>query len=444
MKKLSLRLVVIFSFLSVLPNALAEQINFTPRTSVTEEYNDNIYLDRKNPEDDFITTVSAGFTAEVAGQTRLLTVSYDPSYLFYAENSDNDGFEHRASLSFQNEFGRNTTFELNNFFLYARDPLADRDVEDDAGNIIVTGDDTRRDTQNKYWRNAGSTRLSHRFGAEDLAFAQFSYNVLENDDPTEEDSQELRPSVGLIYWWNVNSGLEFNSGYTKGLFDGDSSSDFDQVDGSFRLNRRISRRLGLFGEYQHVYRDYDTSGINTSGLDQNDYMLYAPSAGIFYDFGDNLTASLGAGYYYQQIEDSDDQKGPFINTEINKLWQQQRWSIRTRGASGLDSQDFTAQSLGLTRYAQIELIPQYFFTRQFFTEGSLRYRYSDYINSDNDQIDHNYQASAGLGYIPLRWMTLRLQYDFNKLDSKNSLDDYENNRVLFSVTLEPDLPWRLK
>jgi hypothetical protein len=40
-------------------------------------------------------------------------------------------------------------------------------------------------------------------------------------------------------------------------------------------------------------------------------------------------------------------------------------------------------------------------------------------------------------------MTLRLAYAFNKLDAINSTDDYEQNRVYATITLQPDQPWKL-
>jgi hypothetical protein len=40
-------------------------------------------------------------------------------------------------------------------------------------------------------------------------------------------------------------------------------------------------------------------------------------------------------------------------------------------------------------------------------------------------------------------MSVRLGYEFDKLDNINGEDDYERNRVFATVTLEPDVPWRL-
>jgi hypothetical protein len=41
-------------------------------------------------------------------------------------------------------------------------------------------------------------------------------------------------------------------------------------------------------------------------------------------------------------------------------------------------------------------------------------------------------------------MTLRLSYAYTKLTAINSSsNDYEENSVLFTVTLQPDLPWKI-
>jgi hypothetical protein len=41
-------------------------------------------------------------------------------------------------------------------------------------------------------------------------------------------------------------------------------------------------------------------------------------------------------------------------------------------------------------------------------------------------------------------MNVNLSYSYNKLVATNSNeDDYEENSVLLTVTLQPDQPWRL-
>jgi hypothetical protein len=420
--------------------AMAAQLLFTPRASITQEYNDNIDLDRNNKKDDFITTVTFGGTLELLGQVSGMRLSYDPGYSFYADNDEFDSWRHNFLGSAWHNFSRETRLDLSNYFLYSKDPLDDRDVEDDRGNIVVQGDDTRRE-RDTFYRNQATARLSHQFGPENSTFAQFTHGLTKYDDPAEEDSQEFTPSAGVTYWFNSWTGMDLGAEYTRGIYDENTSSDFSNYLGRLRLNQRISPRFGVFGEYRHIYRDFDDNDV-VAGEDL-DYMVYAPSAGVFYQFDPTLTASLGVGYFYQQIEDGEDEQGPFLNADINKLWDYQRWNVRTRATSGIDSQDFSGDTQGFERYAQAEIIGLYNFTRDFFGDCSLRYRYSDYINSEDDEVDHRYTAGAGLGYRVTRWMTLRLAYEFNKLDNINGTDDYEQHRAYATITLEPDQPWRL-
>ena len=441
MKKNHVSLILVVSIVLTWGSAaLAAQFLFTPRVSVTEEYNDNIDLDRKNKKDDFITTVTFGGTLELLGQMSGLRFSYDPGYSFYADNDEFDSWRHNLFASAWHNFSRATRLEAFNYFLYSKDPLDNRDVENERGDIVVQGDDTRR-MRDTFYRNQATARLSHQFGPENSSFVQFTHGLYKYDDPTREDTQEFMPSAGVTYWFSTWTGMELGAEYTRGLYDEDTSSDFNNYLGRLRLNQRISPRFGVFGEYKHIYRDFDDNDV-VAGEDL-DYMVYAPSAGVFYKFDPTLTASLGAGWFYQQIEDGEDEQGPFLNADINKLWDYQRWNIRARLTSGIDSEDFSSNTRGFERFAQAELRGLYNFTRDFFGDCSLRYRYSDFIASDDDEVDHRYTADAGLGYRVTRWMTLRLAYQFNKLDNFNGPDDYEQHRAYATITLQPDQPWRL-
>lgn len=421
----------------------AAPLTFTPRVSVTEEYNDNIDLDRKDKMSDFITTVSPGFTVEWLGQTAGLRVSYDPAYSFYADHDEYNNWSHRSQASIWNDFSRSTRLELSNYFLYTQDPLA-QDTVDQNNNIIVQGNDRSRN-QNTYYNDNATARLDHAFGPENTTYAQFAYGIFKYDDPTEDDGQFFSPSAGVAYWFTQWTGMELHADYTRGLYDEDTSSDFSNYQGRLRLNQRISQQFGLYGQYAQIYRKWDDPS-NTPTADgdiQQDYWVYAPSAGVFYQFDPTLTASLGVGWFYQQIENRDDKYGLYPTANINKLWDFQHWSIRLLGASGIDSQDFTDNQQGFERYALAQMMLKYNFTREFSGDLGLRFRYSDFINSDTDEKDYYYTVDAGLSYQVFRWMTVRLAYAFNKLDAINSTDDYEQNRVYATITLQPDLPWKL-
>ena len=64
------------------------------------------------------------------------------------------------------------------------------------------------------------------------------------------------------------------------------------------------------------------------------------------------------------------------------------------------------------------------------------------IGDDEDDLNTNQiQFRLGLSYLPLRWMTWRLGYEFNKYSSsEGDFDDYTENRALLTITLAPDQP----
>ena len=91
---------------------------------MTEKFSDNIYLTNNDKKDDFITTPTVGFTLELPGQTTGLSLSYDGGYNFYANNDENDGWQHNALGSFWHNFTRETRLDVNNAFLYTKTPWA--------------------------------------------------------------------------------------------------------------------------------------------------------------------------------------------------------------------------------------------------------------------------------------------------------------------------------
>ena len=141
-----------------------------------------------------------------------------------------------------------------------------------------------------------------------------------------EDNDRYQPSVGLNYWFGPKFGIETRGVYTRGEFDQDSdftgtpTDDFDNWVGSIRLLQRLGRHFDLYQQYVQTYRNYD-------GDADDDYLVYAPSAGFIYRIEKDLTFSLGAGYFYQEIDGDDDEQGLFGSGQVNKIWNFRRGSI---------------------------------------------------------------------------------------------------------------------
>jgi uncharacterized protein (PEP-CTERM system associated) len=270
----------------------ALQYTFHPRVSATEEYTSNVDLTKDNEEDDFITIVSPGFTAAALGKSGGLEISYDPAYTKYLDFDENDTWRHTANLHGWSDLGKRTRLDVSNSFLYTEDPLGDEDsLELRDEDVVQEGDTTVRDTRNTYYRNTASTRLTHQFGKDDSIYAAFVYGLLRNNNSQDEDNDHYSPSVGLNYWFGPKFGIQSNATYTKASFDqdsdfiGDGTDDFDNYAGMIRFIGRTGERFSIFGQHNQIYRDFDG--------DDNDYIVYAPSAGFIYAVEKGLNLRLG-------------------------------------------------------------------------------------------------------------------------------------------------------
>jgi hypothetical protein len=439
--------------MSVASSAFAVRWTFQPRVSGTQEYTSNVFLSDDNEEDDWITTVSAGFIARAIAKNSELKVSYDPAYSFYQDFDENDGWRHKANLRGFSNLSKRLRFDIRNNFLRTQDPL---DYEDYLilrdKDVVEEGDPTIRTGRNTFYRNIARSRLTYQFGRDDQVYAGFVWGLLRNNDPQEEDNDSYQPSLGLDYWFGPKFGIETNAAYTRGEFDqdndfvGDPSDDFKNYAGSARFIYRTKTRFSIFAGHRQAYRDFD----NDVG-DSNDYMVYAPSAGFTYIVEKGLNVRLGAGYFYQDVDDEEDEQGIFGDSQIDKTWTYRRGFVNLTGLTGLEQRNFGAQNVGLERYIGARGSAKYDFLRNLSGDISGRYRFSDRVgNADRTGGDdtgknvHRYNVGAGMDWLPYKWMTIRLGYTFRKVISDQDSDEYDEHRGLLRVTLTTDQPFRTK
>jgi hypothetical protein len=299
-----------------------------------------------------------------------------------------------------------------------------------------------------YYRNTANARLIHRFGKEDSVQAGFMYGLLRNNNDQDEDNDYYSPSVGLNYSFGPRFGFQSDATYTKAYFDqdqnfvGEGTSDFDNYAGNIRFIGRAKTRFSVFTQYSHIYRDFE-------GNNDNDYMVYAPSAGFTYAVDKGLNLRLGAGYYFVDVDGDKNQQGLFGNSQIDKTWTSRRGSITLSGLTGLDQNNFGAENIGLQRYAAVQGSAVYKLARTVSWDIKGSYRYSDVIGeADENSAEnagekvHRYRAGSGFTIEPLKWMAIRLSYTFNKVNSEDEQNEYDEHRGMLEVTLTPENPYR--
>lgn len=192
-----------FLFVSLLGPALAwsQVLTLTPSLTIGERYDDNIFQDETDEEDDFITTISPAIELRyIPRPESVLSFSYQPAFEIFADNSDENHVSHRLELSFGSPLSRRFSLEASNQLLITEEP-GDRDRDGIAGggedNIDRQASDERRQRSIRNTANLSlNVGLTPRtsFG---LLFENLIEDVEDNDE-LDEFRYVIGSEVGYI------------------------------------------------------------------------------------------------------------------------------------------------------------------------------------------------------------------------------------------------------
>jgi len=411
------------------------QASFTPRISVGAEYTDNLFQTDDNvipKQDEYITSITPGFTAELWGKNSGVNISYDPKYVMYQEYEENDRWRHDARLKAWAEISKNTRLDLRDWFRLTEDPLSESDIAYvralEPDEII---DNTRRTSLNEYYRNNFSVNLLHQFGEFDTFNLGYRHYFLENDDFRYEDKKRYNPFTELTYWFVHDWALNLRGEYIRGEYE--LTSNYDQVNARARLVKKFSRPLNGFIQFGYATLDYDREIRE----DADGYNL---SIGFDYRIAADISLSLTAGYDYLDRDISGVQSTTSGDVKLTKTLS--RGVIYLTGSGGYKGPNFGADTRGISEFYEAGGSIRYRLSKHLSGNAFGSYRYDDYLENPFGLEETYTRAGLGLEVQALKWMSLGLRYNFRSLDSPRDVEDYDENRVYVTVTLSPSVPFR--
>lgn len=415
-------LIAISILFVVASHADAYQSTFTPSLSISEEYTDNVFLTENNEEYDYITSISPGFTFQIFEKRYGASLSYNPSYVHYDRFRENNTWRQNASFSGWSDLSKHTKLTINDTFVRTEDPVSEEDA-------------TVRRNREPYYTNSTSVSLDHKFSERDSIGLGYLYSFLENKDPDIEDNERHSPSITYSHKFNPYLSLDTSVSYIRGDFE--VSDNFDNWNGSITLANKFTKYLSGSIRYSHTIMDYRG---NTE-----DYKVYDPSIGISYTIAENTFLSLNAGYFIQDRENSDDESGLSLNGNLGKTWEFKRGSINATGSSGYEESYFGSENLGFNRYYGVKTSANYRLTKSLTGNITGSFRRNKYINQDDNRTDRLKNAGIGLTFNPItiRWLNLSLNYSYRTVDSTQKENEYDENRVILSITLSSPSPIHL-
>jgi hypothetical protein len=408
-------------YLLILPSYLsAYEFSANPLISVTEEYNDNLYLDKDNKIDDFITVISPGLKSELRWQKAGIKTEYNLGYSIYDKNAVNDNFRHHGDIASWWDVSRNTHFHLSDSY----------DRSEDVSSLPI--ENTARIARSVYYLNSTHLGLDNAFGENKNITLGYEHRILNNVDNSSLDNKSDVINGNLIYYPDPFWGTETNVTLTNGYYN--SSQDFQQWVGSTRLVKLFSRNFQINGTYSHSIMKYSEKGTN------NNYQIYNPSIGFRYDFDEGETFSIDAGYFVQDIDNRTNEKGLSMDGNIGKTWRFKQGSMNIKGNSGYGNSQLGVNNLGFNVFYGSETRFEYQFSRTFSSSINATYKHSDYINSasipgGNDQVDKYVTAGVAFKWQLNQWIESSMEYAYKKLNSNMNINNYTDNRILFTLTL---------
>jgi opacity protein-like surface antigen len=178
--------------LSSLSRAQAGEFRFGLATSLSERYDDNIFLSEKGrEEDDFITSITLSPSLTYKTPTTDFTLQYNPAFEFYAENSDENDVRHNGSLNLVSKLTPQLTF-------LATDTLAFIPGQDIAREERFIEDYTgSRGTASDLLRNAFNSTLAYQASKTTSIRGGFGYSFNRYDRPEETDDDTYKLTLGM-------------------------------------------------------------------------------------------------------------------------------------------------------------------------------------------------------------------------------------------------------
>ena len=373
MKRYVVMFILAFLFFQVKP-VMAYEYTTDISLSLTEEYNDNIFLEPSDRISDFITHISPGINFSVKSTNSELRLGYSPSFSLYSAHDELNDTAHRFTANGSFRLSERLSLTLTDTFVKSSEMVDIRAIPDLGP---ITGRTELR-------LNTVSGNISHRLSD------TFSY------------------TVGASY---------FDTDYKEPGF-----IDVKTYSGNTSLGYRSSERTTLSANVRYVKYDYKT----VTDAEGQDYTL-----GATHRFSPTVTGSLTGGITITKIEDTGETDTGFTgNLNITKTFEKGEAALSCRQTviagveTGTPLRDRTV-SLRFTRPI----------TNQLTASVSASYSNSKSVETNDVDTDVT-SLNPDLTYSFSPWASLSLSYNYINNDDKiTNTGDYYNHIVFLTLRL---------
>jgi len=380
--------------------------------TVEQEYSDNIYYTDDNEESDSITLIRPGIWFSIPGskkKTRSISTtkdtpggisisrydqpsfrpfnayfSYEPEFELYADNSDQNTTSHELEGALQYNLKGGLSLEVLDQYV---------------------------DTYDSY-----STNLS---------------------DVKEQDKYQTN-LVNITLGYRISEKLNVKLDYSNFLVDYDEAEnrEFNRTDntGTGYIFFQVRPKAAVFTGYEVTEVDYDRD----ENSDSTENRFYG---GFQWDITDKSRGRIKAGYGVTDFDDStiDDAKDYIYEIQVDHHFTP-KTSVSLFAYRKQEEADYSVYDYVLSHRAGATYLQRV--TRKISLSMRISYANESYesesglIWGSEDREDDVYYLSPSIRYHFRDWLSMSLEYMYEKRDSNIPLDDFETNSVVLGVRLE--------
>lgn len=419
-KKVSLYAVLIFLPSSALGAWQDVTSNIHPYISLSEEYNDNLYLEKKDKTGDFITSINPGIRFSHSVNKLGLELDYSLGLISHANQSNNNYISHTGKMNAIYRFDPHWSFKLREYLIRSEEPReSDYSSEASVNSRLISTSHDRA----VYLRNVIEPAIEYQFGRENHIALLYRNNLFRPESRIAENSTENSFNPILTFWFNNRNGIILNYTFLSGIFD--KSPNFTGHTVSGRYIHRFKPQFSAFCEFGYLSRSFDSPG--------KDYQAYNPSLGLEYAFSATSRAVFQAGYFWDNIDGTPSLGGLSFNMSISG--QQSKSNTYIFSLIGGYREDyFTSQNLGLTKYYRAIATINHQLLRRTAVKFSGSVERVEFSEINPGRIDWTYTFIGSVSYQILKKLFISLEASHSRDNSNQNQFEYINNRLFLLLT----------
>jgi hypothetical protein len=368
--------------------ARGDDFKLIPSLLLRQEYNDNIFFDEDEEEDDFITTISPGLELSERTERLEARVRGRLDALFYANNTDLDHLDqhYRGTVRYQLV----PRMGVGAFAGYSETSRADRDI---GATGLVQGTETRKR------QNYGAS-TEFVLSEKTLAALSYEYEDEDFDDPDPDTVDNESHVASLQFTRDLKDFIP----RTKGIMDFGygryefPDADIDNYSLMFGASTELSELVSLLAT---VGPRYTETNVDEDATGQKDSEEWGGNAQILLSYESELTE--GSLTFFRDLRKASGRRGTTERTallgEIRRRFTKEfrgrlsaEYFLNEADRGKLAGEDIDEQTF------RVRTLLRYSFTRDIALEASYSFTRTE-DNEDNTDTNRN-----------VVFIRLRLQY----------------------------------